>query len=89
MDITICFCCLPSILQHLNIPARAEDDVLLAVNIDYFIICAAGCAGGHTLEGRTFGQSEFGGGRFRLGVGFAHNALKSQPEGEADDRKDG
>ena len=35
---------MPSILQHLNIPARAEDDVLATVDADDFVICAAGGA---------------------------------------------
>lgn len=75
---------LPSIFQYLNISARAEDDVLLAVDIDDFVICATGGASGHTFKGRTFRLSDAGGGCFRFGVGLAYDALKGQPKGEAD-----
>ena len=56
------FLYMPSILQHFNIPARAEDNVLATVDTDDFIIRAAGGAGGHTLEGRAFGQGNVSGG---------------------------
>ena len=79
----------PSILQHLNIPAGAEDDVLAAVDADDFIFRAAGRASGFAFKSRAFRQGKVGCGCFCLGVGLAHDALKSQPEGKADDRKDG
>ena len=66
----------PLILQHLDIPAGAEDDVLAAVDADDFIFRAAGRARGFAFKGRAFGQGNVNGGYFRLGVGLAHDTLK-------------
>ena len=67
---------LPLIFQYLDISAGAEDDVLAAVDADDFIFRAAGRAKGFAFKSRAFRQGKFGGRCFRLGVGFAHDALK-------------
>lgn len=77
-----------SILQHFNITARAEDNVFASVDVDDFVIGTSSRTNSLVLEGYIFGQDKFVG-RFRLGVCLAHNVLKSQPDCEADDRKDG
>ena len=57
------------ILHHFDIAPRAEDDILLTIDVDDLVVGAAGRSRGDALEGCIFGKREVGSG-FRLGVGL-------------------